>query len=154
MTRLSPLRPWSPSACNRPAIRVQDLRRAGVGEEGRGRTDGHGRWLQRQLSRGCGSDRQAAGIRQPPEIATSSTSTARLAAMSFIYALETMGLSSCAINWPTWSPRRSAMAKLLGLEPDERVIMLIAVGYADPEGLIPYSQKLALDRVRSYNRAG
>ncbi|SUE94955.1 Uncharacterised protein [Mycolicibacterium tokaiense] len=46
------------------------------------------------------------------------------------------------------------MAKLLGLEPDERVIMLIAVGYADPEGLIPYSQKLALDRVRSYNRAG
>ncbi|WP_147289310.1 nitroreductase family protein [Mycolicibacterium tokaiense] len=77
-----------------------------------------------------------------------------LAAMSFIYALETMGLSSCAINWPDMEPQESAMAKLLGLEPDERVIMLIAVGYADPEGLIPYSQKLALDRVRSYNRAG
>jgi nitroreductase len=76
-----------------------------------------------------------------------------LAAMSFIYALETMGLSSCAINWPDMEPQESAMTRLLGLEPDERVIMLIAVGYADPEGLIPYSQKLGLDRVRSYNRA-
>ena len=76
-----------------------------------------------------------------------------LAAMSFIYALETMGLSSCAINWPDMEPQESVMTRLLRLEPDERVIMLIAVGYADPEGLIPYSQKLGLDRVRSYNRA-
>ena len=31
------------------------------------------------------------------------------------------------------------MTGFLGLEPDERVIMLIALGYLDPDGLVGYS---------------
>lgn len=74
-----------------------------------------------------------------------------LASMSFMYALETLGLSSCPINWPDQEPHESKMQKLLGLEPDERIVMLIAVGYPDPEGMVAFSQKKPLDQIRSYN---
>ena len=74
-----------------------------------------------------------------------------LASMSFMYALETLGLSSCPINWPDQEPHESKMQKLLNLEPDERVIMLISVGYPDPEGLVAYSQKKPLETIRRYN---
>ncbi|WNN91004.1 nitroreductase family protein [Gloeocapsopsis dulcis] len=74
-----------------------------------------------------------------------------LASMSFMYALETLGLSSCPINWPDMEPQESQMAKLLNLEPDERAIMLISVGYPDPDGMVPYSQKKPLNQIRRYN---
>ena len=77
---------------------------------------------------------------------------ASLAAMSFCLALETQDLSSCCINWPDVGPFEKQMTKLLGLEPDERIIMLIALGYPDPEGLVAYSQKKPLGELRSFNR--
>jgi nitroreductase len=73
-----------------------------------------------------------------------------LAAMSFMYALETLGLSSCPINWPDIEERERKMSELLKLEPDERVIMLISLGYPDPDGMIPYSQKKDLNLLRKY----
>ena len=39
-----------------------------------------------------------------------------------------------------WFPEKR-LAKLLELRPYERPVMLIAVGYADENGGIPYSQK-------------
>lgn len=74
-----------------------------------------------------------------------------LAAMSFMFALETLGLSSSVINWPDFEPLEAKMQKTLGLGVSDRVVMLIAVGYAHPEGLVPYSQKKELDTMRSYN---
>jgi len=74
-----------------------------------------------------------------------------LAAMSFIFALETLGLSSSVINWPDFEPLERKMQKTLDLKLSDRVIMLIAVGYADPEGAVPYSQKKELDTFRRYN---
>lgn len=74
-----------------------------------------------------------------------------LASMSFVLALETLGLSSCCINWPDIEPQETKMANLLGLEPDQRVVMLIAVGYPDPEAMVPASGKKTLDTLRSYN---
>lgn len=74
-----------------------------------------------------------------------------LAAMNFIMGLETLGLSSSVINWPDFEPLERKMQKTLGLSLSERVIMLIAVGYAHPEGLVPYSQKKELDTFRRYN---
>lgn len=79
---------------------------------------------------------------------------ASLAAMGFIYALETLGLSSSVINWPDFEPLEAKMAKTLGLKPYERVIMLLAVGYPDPEALVAYSQKKDLESLRSFNRHG
>lgn len=75
-----------------------------------------------------------------------------LAAMSFMFALETLGLSSCAINWPDAPLQEAMMSELLDLSPDERVVMLISVGFADPEGGIPYSAKKDLSVLRSFNR--
>ena len=56
-------------------------------------------------------------------------------------ALETLGLSSCPINWPDIEEREQAMSNLLQLNVWERPIMCLAIGYADEEGGIAYSQK-------------
>ncbi len=77
-----------------------------------------------------------------------------LAVMPFMYALETLGLASSSINWPDFEPLEAKMQKTLGLSPDERPIMLIAVGYADPEGMVAYSQKKSLEVLRTYNKIG
>lgn len=79
---------------------------------------------------------------------------ASLAAMSFMLALETLGLASSVINWPDFEPLEHKMQKTLGLDHDERVIMLLAIGYADPEGLVAYSEKKPLDVLRRYNDLG
>lgn len=77
-----------------------------------------------------------------------------LAIMGFVYALETLGLSSTCINWPDFPPLENKMQKSLGLSVDERPIMLLAVGFPDPKGAIPYSQKKSLEGLRNYNKLG
>lgn len=76
---------------------------------------------------------------------------ASLATMSLLYALEVQGISSCCINWPDEPGREKRMAECLSLAPDERVIMLISVGYADESGEVPYSSKRELGELRSFN---
>lgn len=76
---------------------------------------------------------------------------ASLAAMSFMLALETLGLSSCSINWPDIAVREKAMQKALNLQAYQKPVMLISLGYADPEGNIPCSDKKALNALRKYN---
>ena len=75
-----------------------------------------------------------------------------LASMAFMFGLETLGLSSSVINWPDFEPLEMKMQKTLGLDTSERVVMLIAVGYADPDGGIPFSQKKSLEALRNYNQ--
>lgn len=75
-----------------------------------------------------------------------------LAAMSFLFALETLGLSSSIINWPDFEPLEQKMQRTLGTDLSERVIMLIAIGYAHPDAMVPYSQKKELDTFRTYNK--
>lgn len=74
-----------------------------------------------------------------------------LAAMSFVLAVETLGLSSCCINWPDYPEREQRARELLRLDPDERPVMFIAVGYPDPEGLVPYSEKKPNVQLCRYN---
>lgn len=64
-----------------------------------------------------------------------------LASMQLILSFETLGLSTCCLNWPDVDFRERSIQKALGLKESERTIMLIAVGYPDPEGGIPYSHK-------------
>lgn len=72
-----------------------------------------------------------------------------LASMGFLYALEVLGLSSCCINWPDVSSRYSAIRRYVHLEKDEQIIMLIAIGTADPTGLIPASKKRGIESFRT-----
>jgi Lon protease-like protein len=73
-----------------------------------------------------------------------------LAAMQFMLALETLGLASCPINWPDIEDREKRMDQVLGLAAHERPILLIAVGYADPTGGVPFSEKTPLSHLRRY----
>ena len=74
-----------------------------------------------------------------------------LAAMQFILGLETLGLSSSVINWPDFEPLERKMQKTLGLDLTDRVVMLIAFGYAHPEGMVPLLAEEELDTFRRYN---
>lgn len=74
-----------------------------------------------------------------------------LAAMSLMFALETLGLSSCPINWPDIEEREARMTQVLNLAPDERPIMLMSVGYPDPDGMVAASQKKSLHELRQYD---
>ena len=64
-----------------------------------------------------------------------------LAAMQLMLALDSLGLSSCPINWPDIENLERKMGKALDLADYERPIMLISIGYADETGGIPFSDK-------------
>lgn len=76
---------------------------------------------------------------------------ASLANMSLMLAFETLGLSSCPINWPDIESREKMMAKFLNLKPYQRPVMCIGVGYPDPEGMVAYSEKRDLNKIRKFN---
>lgn len=76
---------------------------------------------------------------------------ASLANMSFMLALETLGLSSCPINWPDIESLEKKMEKVLDLKKFQRPIMCMAVGYPDPKGKVAYSEKRAIEKLRQYN---
>lgn len=76
---------------------------------------------------------------------------ASLAIMGFLFALETLGLSSCCVNWPDVESNERKMATLLNLAPDERPVMCLAIGYPDPEGMVASSTKKSLSQLRRYN---
>lgn len=73
-----------------------------------------------------------------------------LAAMGLLYGLESQGVNSCCINWPDIPEKEAEITKLLGLKPYERVIMLVAYGYADSEALVPFSAKRRVDEIRTF----
>lgn len=72
-----------------------------------------------------------------------------LSIMPFILRLEEQGLSSCIINWVDIKVRDQKIRRLLQLHNNEVVVTSLAVGYADREGLVAYSQRKSLDNLRS-----
>ena len=74
-----------------------------------------------------------------------------LAAMSFSYALETLGLGSCIFNWPDIEAHEKRAQRVLGLRGYERPVFFMGVGYPDPEAMVAYSQKRPLGVLREYN---
>lgn len=74
-----------------------------------------------------------------------------LSAQSFVLALETLGLSSCIINWSDLPENNARLKKFLKLHDWERCVMSISVGYADPRSGIPSSVKKDVKTVVRYN---
>jgi len=64
-----------------------------------------------------------------------------LASMQLMLAFETLGLSSCPINWPDIEICERKIAKRLNLATHLRPIMLISVGHGEGNGQIPFSHK-------------
>lgn len=73
---------------------------------------------------------------------------ASLASMQLMLSLETVGLSSCALNWPDLDLPEQKMAKRLNLPAHKRPVMLMSVGYAENDGLIPSSPKKSIHILR------
>lgn len=66
---------------------------------------------------------------------------ASLAAMQFMLALESMGLSSCPINWPDMRSSDRKLAHFVSVERFEKVVMMIAIGVAKEDAKVPFSAK-------------
>lgn len=64
-----------------------------------------------------------------------------LAAMQLMLALEVQGLSTCPINWPDLQSSEEKIRSILDLPDYDRIVMLMAVGYADSSGGVAFSQK-------------
>jgi nitroreductase len=140
----------SPSACNRLPYRFEVFTQPGKAQEGARLAGGTGGFSHQipalivvmgDLS--CYSeekDRHLIYI------------DASLASMALMLSAETLGLSTCPINWSDVSKREKGMYKFLGNTPEHwRPIMLIAVGYAEDDGSIPYSSKKNMTLIRSFD---
>ncbi len=77
---------------------------------------------------------------------------ASLATMSFLLALETLGLASVCINWPALPDRDENIRKVIDIGDDEVVVMLIGLGYPDPQGRVAYSAKRDLESLLQIGR--
>lgn len=73
-----------------------------------------------------------------------------LSAMTFIYSLETFGVSSVCINWHDQKNRVKKLNSIVEIEDYETVIMMIAFGYMDDSAISPYSQKKDIEEVLFY----
>ncbi len=76
---------------------------------------------------------------------------ASLASMNFMLSLAAAGVDTCCINWPDIPERETSLRQVLNLEEDERVIVMIAVGYCDPDGMVGGARRKPLGRLRRYN---
>jgi nitroreductase len=74
-----------------------------------------------------------------------------LAAMGFMLAAETLGFSTCPLNWPDNPGSERGLRRLMKLEPFERPIMLIAYGFPDTDAPVAASMKRPLSELRTYN---
>ena len=80
---------------------------------------------------------------------------ASLAVLGLAYALESQGMASCCINWPEVAHREKSLRTAVPAIADhESVVMMVAIGWPDPAGLVPSSPKKELDRVRTYGDLG
>lgn len=74
-----------------------------------------------------------------------------LAAMNFMLSLESMGISSCPINWPDNKKPERALRKMVALEPYERPVMLIAMGQAAEDSLVACSVRKEVSELLKFN---
>jgi nitroreductase len=68
-------------------------------------------------------------------------------AMSLALALHSIGLGSVCLNWCTNNKQDKALRSISGISDEERIIMLIGVGYPRFDIPIPYSIRRPYDTV-------
>ncbi|MFB9051450.1 nitroreductase family protein [Formosa undariae] len=70
-----------------------------------------------------------------------------LFAMSLMLSLESLGISSCPINYPDTVGLDDKVQKILDLENYQKGVMLLSVGYANEDSPIPFSAKKELNEI-------
>jgi nitroreductase len=70
-----------------------------------------------------------------------------LFSMTLMYALSAQGLATCCLNWCVSPDKNVALRNILPLADSEVVIMLMAIGYPEPNVLVPRSPRKSTDNV-------
>jgi len=73
-----------------------------------------------------------------------------LFAMSWIYALHSLGLGSCCLNWSVEPHEDMALKRAAGIPDDQLVIMLLAVGHLPEQFQVASSPRRPLDQVLKF----
>ncbi len=74
-----------------------------------------------------------------------------LFAMTLIYALHSLGLGTCCLNWSKEMEDDLALRKIADIPEQENIIMLIAVGCLPDELYIPWSYRSPIEEIISYH---
>lgn len=74
-----------------------------------------------------------------------------LFAMSLCYALAAEGAATCCLNWCVAIEDDRAVHELMGLKKSECVVMLMALGYAPDDTLVPQSPRRAVQDVLRFD---
>ena len=67
--------------------------------------------------------------------------------MSVLYALHSLGLGACPLNWNVTAGRDRAMRQRAGIPDNELVVMMMAVGHLPDQFYVPASQRQPADTI-------
>jgi len=70
--------------------------------------------------------------------------------MSFIWALHSLGIASCCLNWSQSPSNDKAFRELININPAHTVTMMIAVGRPDSENIVCSSERRPLQEVYTF----
>ncbi len=74
-----------------------------------------------------------------------------LFSMSFVYALHSLGLGSCCLNWSVSSKTDRAFRKTGFIPAEESVIMMVAIGHVRKGSRVASSRRLPVDRIATFH---
>jgi nitroreductase len=69
----------------------------------------------------------------------------------FLLGLESLGLSSCCLNWSTTPWHDQQVRKIANISDSEKILTFLAIGYAEESIVVPRSAKRALDNILTLN---
>lgn len=70
-----------------------------------------------------------------------------LLSMSLMYALHSIGIASCALNWSAKPKNDKAIRKYLNIKPNHTIIMVLAVGYPNYKNKVCASPRRPIEEV-------
>jgi nitroreductase len=70
--------------------------------------------------------------------------------MSLVYALHSLGVASCCLNWSKVVRDNIRIRKRLPIEPHHTIIMMLAIGYPSSNIKVCYSARRPLENVYRY----
>jgi nitroreductase len=72
-------------------------------------------------------------------------------AMSLVYALHSMGLGTCCLNWSVEKEADQQLRSLVAIAPSESIIMMIAVGHLPERLRVAYSPRKPLEQIATFH---
>lgn len=70
-----------------------------------------------------------------------------LLSMSLMYALHSLGIASCPLNWSQTPKEDKALRKVINIKPNHTITMLLAFGFPDENNKVCVSARRPIDEV-------